>query len=326
MEYRRFSTQPSHHIGFCHTWSGKLFLPLLLLCLIVIPSRQVLAQGEFSLSVKGLQKMGKNATLTIYDGDSTFRRQQKRIKGDELTFNGHLRQACAAELSFGGGNSLYLYLEAAEMSLDIKADDFDHSPLSGSRSNSQYRYAMENGADAKLIADYLRSNNTSPIAAFVLFRQMRNLELVEVKRLYNLLDSSEARCYHYFAINRYLSESEMLAEGNPLPDFEFVEEGQKCRLSECLVEGRASVVLFGASWCDICQRDSITAEKICADSITLINVSIDADRRGWDAPYLKKLDIAHLPYIILLDKDGNIAARDVRIWELKRQLAALKKH
>lgn len=49
-----------------------------------------------------------------------------------------------------------------------------------------------------------------------------------------------------------------------------------------------------------------------------INIDIDADRRGWDAPFIEKLNIAHLPFIILLDEKGRILSRDVRIWELER--------
>ena len=85
-------------------------------------------------------------------------------------------------------------------------------------------------------------------------------------------------------------------------------------------------MVFGASWCDICSRDIATAEKICRDSVKVVEVYIDADRRGWDVPYLAKLDISHLPYIIVLDGEGRIAGRDVRIWELELTLTALKKH
>lgn len=304
---------------------GRLSRSLLLLCLMFAPVG-LWAQGVFTLTATSPKALGKNVTLTVFDGDTTTRRYSHRIKDGVFTFSAPLAGPCVAQLSFTGNRQLYIYIEPAEMTLELNAEELERSPLSGSRSNSQYRYAMETSGDPKALAEYLRANRTSPIAAFVLFRQMRSLELREVEKLYSILDSVEARCYHYHAIATYLSESVALAEGMPLPDFEFTEEGQRCHISDCLEKGKPSVVVFGASWCDICSRDIATAEKICRDSVKVVEVYIDADRRGWDVPYLAKLDISHLPYIIVLDGEGRIAGRDVRIWELERTLTALKKH
>lgn len=302
---------------------GRHLRSLLLLCLMLAPL-VVLGQGVFTLTAKCPKSLGKSVTLTVFDGDSTSHRYVHRIKDGGFTFSAPLVKTCAAQLTFSGNRNIHLYLEPAEMSLEVNAEELERSPLSGSRSNSQYRYAMETCGDTKSIAEYLRANRTSPIATFVLFRQMRGMELREVEKLYSILDSVEARCYHYHAIATYLSESVALAEGMPLPDFEFTEEKQHCRIYDCMEKGKPSVILFGASWCDICRRDLATAEKICRDSVKVVEVNIDADRRGWDAPYLAKLDISHLPYIIVLDGDGKIVGRDVRIWELERTLKALK--
>ena len=298
---------------------------LLLLCLMFMPLI-AWGQGAFTLTVKCPKSLGRSVTLTVFDGDTTSHRYAHRIKDGGSTFSAPLAGPCAAQLTFSGNRHIHLYLEPTEMSLEVNAEELEHSPLSGSRSNSQYRYAMETSGDTKSLTEYIRANRTSPIAAFVLFRQMRGMELREVEKLYSILDSVEARCYHYHAVEKYLRESVALAEGMPLPDFEFTEEKQRCRLSDCLENGKPSVILFGASWCDICRRDLATAEKICRDSVTVVTVDIDADRRGWDAPYIAKLDISHLPYIIVLDGEGKIAGRDVRIWELERRLASIKRH
>ena len=49
-----------------------------------------------------------------------------------------------------------------------------------------------------------------------------------------------------------------------------------------------------------------------------IEINIDLEKETWDAPFVKTLAIEHIPYLILLDKNGRIVARDVRIWELER--------
>lgn len=292
-------------------------LPLLLLCLMAWCGN-IWGQGDFSLTVRTPKSMGKSVTLTVYDSDSNWHRQTKRVKNGECMFSGHLKKTCAAELSFAGNRNMYLFLEATEMNVEVNGDDLEHSPVTGSRTNSQYRYALETTTDGKALAAYIQENRKSPIAAFLLFRQMRNMETTEVEKLYRTLDSAEASCYHYSAVKKHLAESIALAIGNPLPDFEFIADGEALRFSECLRKDTMTVIFFGASWCDICKRDIAVAKQVCDDSITCIYIDMADDHRGWDAPWISKLDITHLPYIIMLDRKGRIIARDVRIWELER--------
>ena len=315
------SSYPNNPISNPHTtrplWSGIIGVPLLFLYLVVAYG-QSLGQGDYTLNGHMPKGLGKNVSLTVYDGDSSCRRLSKRVKDGKFVFAGHIRKPCVAELSFSGGRSLYLYLEPAEMNVEINADDLEHSPVTGSRTNSQYRYALENSGSRKALTDYIQENRKSPIAALVLFQRMHNLENSDVEKLFRTLDSSEAYCYHYHAIKRHIAESLALAVGNPLPDFEFIDYGKTKRIYDCLRRDTMTVVFFGATWCDICKRDLATARQLCGNSVNCINIDIDADRRGWDAPFIEKLNIAHLPFIILLDEKGRILSRDVRIWELER--------
>lgn len=299
--------------------SGTMGVPLLLL-FIVLTCGITFGQGNYTLNGRGAKSLGKSVTLTVYDSESSSHSRTKRVKDGEFVFSGHLSKPCVAEMTFANGQNLYLYLEPAEMNVEVNADDLEHSPVTGSRTNSQYRYAMENSGTGKSLASYIQENRNSPIAAFVLFRQMRNMEIQDVEKLFRTLDSTGARCYHYLAIKNHIDESVALSEGNPLPDFEFIANGKSIRFAECIRNDTMTVLFFGAQWCDICQRDLAAVKQLCGDSVTCIIIDLDSDRRGWDAPYISKLDIAHLPFIILLDPKGRILARDVRIWELERHI------
>ena len=48
-----------------------------------------------------------------------------------------------------------------------------------------------------------------------------------------------------------------------------------------------------------------------------IVINIDNDKRIWDAPVMQKLGIEHIPFIVIVDKDHKIVARDIRVWEMK---------
>lgn len=300
---------------------GRHILPLLFL-LAWLPSCTAVGQGVFTLSGKCPSRVGKRVTLTVYDGDTTKHTFTRRVKNGSFTFNGEIAAPCAAQLSFGGHGSLYIFLEATEMTVEINPDNLEHSPVSGSRTNSRYRYAMENTADNRSLADFVAANRQSSLASFVLFRQMRNLEPYTLQKIYAQLDSTAAKCYHYHAIGRYLSDVAALTAGQPLPDFTITNRGKSCKMSELLRRDTATLILVGAAWCDICQRTLDQAREACGDTVTLVYIDLAREPQGWDAPCVERLDIPHLPYIILLDPNGNIAARDVRTWELARHIQA----
>lgn len=293
--------------------SGKRCVSLLFLFSYI----GVAAQGAFTLAGSCPRGLGKSVTLTLYDGDTVFHKRHARIKDGAFRFEGSLAAPTAALLTFAHGEELYLYLEPAEMTIEVNTDDMEKSPVTGSRTNSQYRYAMESCLDNKNLAEYVRKNKSSAVTAFVLFRKMGQLELEESKRLYSVLDN-EADSYHYHAIGKYLKGMSALAEGNRIPDFSYTDNGKTTSILDHLKADTATVVFFGAKWCDICEQQLHTIRNTCGDSITLVAIDLAEDKRGWDAPYVAQLNVTHIPYIIVVDREGNIYARDVRIWELER--------
>lgn len=308
----------SSRIGAFFKRGGKFAVPLLLLFFSAV---SVAAQSVYSISGRCQKKACRGVYLTVYDGDSTFHRQRRRIKDGQFSFSGTLNAPSVALLEFDDGRQLHLYIEHSEIEIDVDASDIERSHVTGSRANSQYRYAMEHTSDNKSLSSYIRENGASPLAAYILFRRLDQLELHDAMALYGQLDSIKARCYHYYALRKEIAERSALSVGCPLPDFSYMSEGKLCKLSEQQKTGKPTAILFGASWCDVCKRDLDVAKRLCADSTTLIYVSIDQDPRGWDAPCLKKNGVTHLPYIILLDGEGTITARDVRIWELEKWLS-----
>ena len=57
-----------------------------------------------------------------------------------------------------------------------------------------------------------------------------------------------------------------------------------------------------------------------APDINIIVVNIDDDKRLWDADIIKKLNIEHIPYLILINPDKTIKTQDLRPWEVARFL------
>ena len=123
-------------------------------------------------------------------------------------------------------------------------------------------------------------------------------------------------------------------EGQHLPDIILPQsDGHKVHLDSLRKDSTYLVLSFGATWCKSCLAGNRQMEKICANTnatrhnakndtvpVRLIPVMIDKDERKWDNPMLQQLAIDYIPYIIILDPQGNTLKRDVRVWELERIL------
>lgn len=304
--------------------SGGVVSSLLLLLLVAM-GEWVQAQEGYVLKGKCAKSMGGGVSLQIYVDSGTVRKQYQRIRNGEFSFTGKVASPTLALLTFANKQQLYLYLEPSDMTVEVVSGEIESSPVTGSRSNSQYRYIVEQMSDGRRLSDYVRQNPESIFAPFLIYRSMRSMDVGDLEKVYRTMDTVLASSYHYVQIGRYLSDMASLSEGSKMKDFGYTENGKEVRLSQMLVPQRGTLIFFGATWCDICRRDIDEVRRVCkVDSVTLVVVNIDDSKRGWDAEYVEMLDISHIPYMILLDGDACIVGRDIRVWELSRRLEKVR--
>lgn len=295
----------------------------LLLLLLLFSMVRVNGQGEFVLSGECGKRMGKVVTLKIYDGDSTARVLYGKVKGGEFTIKGTLKRTAPAVLRFGNGQELELVMEAGELTVAVDGESVARSKVNGSRSNSRYRYAMQQIGEGKSVGEFVGENADWEITPYVVYRSMGTLTAEEVEELMGKIDSGARSCYHYWAIGKKLEEMAAVTEGSVMPDFEYMtDKKKKVHYRDSVWEGCPTVLLVGATWCGKCKEVESEARKQCGEEARLVVVEMDRDPKGWDADFMKVLGVEKLPYLMVVDREGKIYARDVRVWELGRLLSA----
>ena len=121
-----------------------------------------------------------------------------------------------------------------------------------------------------------------------------------------------------------MRQSPAVSEGGEMPDFAYLDSRKnRCTFAQTRNEEGYTLVFFTAPWCDICQRQREQAARLLEpQQAKLLVIDIDDNPNGWDAQNLKQLSVDHLPYMILVDKDGIVVSSDMRIWELERKFPA----
>lgn len=127
---------------------------------------------------------------------------------------------------------------------------------------------------------------------------------------------------------------ERMKIGNPAPIFTFkTTKGKKSDLSK--YKGKVVVLDFWASWCGPCRQEIPNMKKYYEEfkgkDVEFLSVSIDAKQEAWEKALKEEnmswqqgwvddggktvMDLYQfngIPFILVLDKDGNIYAKNVR--------------
>lgn len=311
-------------------------LPAFILWLLL--SLPAVAQ-DFTLSGT-LRGVNGRIWLIIYDNDSTPRQLSCRINGGTFAFNGTLGKEMPVYAEIQQSKlpqPIPLFLDASQIKVEVDMTHPAASRITGSRATSQYRYALEtcqDGDRTTCLATFVRDNPDQFFSPYILYTLSSSLPHEQLQQCYAALTGTATKSYHYRLLGRKIAIMGAAMEGQHLPDIILPQsDGHKVHLDSLRKDSTCLVLSFGATWCKSCLAGNRQMEKICANAnatrhnakndtvpVRLIPVMIDKDERKWDNPMLQQLAIDYIPYIIILDPQGNTLKRDVRVWELERIL------
>ena len=196
----------------------------------------------------------------------------------------------------------------------------------GEESKARVRYLAEHYAD-----------RNSVLVALARLSGDADAELVE-----KVLAKLEAKNPNYAPLLKFKAERadakaqrERLAEGKVAPEFSYPTPDGKKNLGPQDFKGKILVLDFWASWCGPCRQEIPhlkEAYKAYHDKgVEFFSVSIDKDGAAWrkamkeeNMPWeqaqaskagkdvMKLYQFSGIPYILILDKDGKIVAKNLR--------------
>lgn len=169
----------------------------------------------------------------------------------------------------------------------------------------------------------------------------------------DVLARLEAKNPDYAPLLKYKAEraeakalKEKLAEGQIAPEFSFPDPEGKKKLGPQDFKGKILVLDFWASWCGPCRAEiphlKEAYEKYSDKGVAFFSVSIDKDEAAWrkamkeenmpweqaQAPkagkeVMKQYQFSGIPFILVMDREGRIAGKNLRGKALMEKLEEL---
>jgi peroxiredoxin len=350
----------------------KLFL--LLIVAVILSSCGGKNKNQFSLNgiVRGvdsgmvyLQKTDAGEWITLdsanvtegkftFQGDAqspemwylTFKEQQLNfpffVENSEISLTIYPDSIEKSVVTGSATHAVYMNYKNQRNVLDNKMDDLYTEYKKAREANDTATMRMLDAASTgideeikKLVTDFVKANNTSVVAPYLITRNFWQYELPELEEITSTFDSSLNSSVYYKAVMSRIDILKKVAIGQPAIDFTMNDSlGNPVALSS--FKGKYLLVDFWASWCSPCRAENPNVVKAYqgyhSKGFDVLGVSFDKDRakwiqatkddnltwthvsdlQGWGNAAGKLYGINSIPSNVLLDKDQIIIAKNLR--------------
>lgn len=200
------------------------------------------------------------------------------------------------------------------------------------------------------ISQFVAANAKNEIGEFIFFDDTYFMSSDKLAKLLPLFNPEFKETERFKQTETRVNALVATAEGKTFTDVKGLDlNGKEASLSDYAGKGNVVLVDFWASWCGPCRRamPEVRAiyEKYKSKGFEIVGISLDGDKdswlkatkddnitwpqfsnlKSWNEPAAETYGINGIPAVVLIDKDGTIAARNISGDELDYRIEELLK-
>ena len=305
---------------------------------------EVAEDGEFTFS--GKVDQADFYRIRMYDGTSFF----LVLDNKEINITGDLKDINNT-LKIEGSEDTDLFLKFVKTNTDMNAKmqalqgEYQQRAQNGdqlAQAEFQKVYQESAAKNMGVMMEIVKSNTSSIVAPYLALSLDADNEYEFLKQISAEISAKQDNKYSQQLANKMMSV-QSIAVGQPAPEIELPSpDGTTLKLSD--LKGKVVLIDFWASWCRPCRAENPNVvrmyDKYKNKDFEIFGVSLDKNKEAWvkaiendGIEWLQVSDlkfwssvaaatyqVKSIPRTFLVDKEGNIMAKNLRGAALENML------
>ncbi len=308
----------------------------------------VVSAGQFTF--EGVQELPKNVYLSCKTAENNVLRTDFFLENGKLTVelkkeNPSVKGTAVNDAYQAVKDQIAeVYPKMRELSMAARQEGLSE----GQRDSIYAEYEKLDNRMSEINLNAAKANITNAVGVHLLKSIYYGLKVDELDALLSQVPESFKSDETVVKIQKYANALKTTAVGQKFVDFTMKDlEGKDVKLSDYVGKGKVVVVDFWASWCGPCRAGMPALKELYkkykGDKFEIVGVSLDkeeaawkkgiedlginwphmSDLKYWDCEGAQLYGVNAIPHLVVMDKDGVIAARNIHGAELEAKVKEL---